>query len=188
MLVEFAIALPLLILLGWGLATVSAKTFELGNDQLDDYVLESEAQYVIERITHQARAAREVKVESGRNLIRFIYHTAVEDPINPVLNVADVRETQFFIPRKNTTTGIYEALNAKRKDDGHLLNPITGGNYFGNTKINSLQFRELENNVLHIALEMESLATGRKIKINTAVFMSGCKEKVGLMPHEKTNG
>lgn len=172
MLVEFAIALPLLILLGYSLALVGTKIFWLGKTQLADYVLETEAQYVMERITHQARAAKEIKVESGRNLIKFVYHTAVDDPVNPVLNVADVQETQFFIPREEA--GVYVTLNAKRKDDGVLLNPITGGNYFGDTQINSLQFQELENNVLHIALEMQSRVTGRKIKIATAVFMSGC--------------
>lgn len=183
-LAEFAIALPLLILLGYGLALVGAKIFWLGKTQLADYVLEAEAQYVMERITHQARAAKEIKAESGRNLIKFVYHTAADDPVNPVLNVADVQETQFFIPREEA--GIYVALNAKRKDDGVLRNPITGGNFFGDTQINSLQFQELENNVLHIALEMQSRVTGRKIKIATAVFMPGCDKKVGLPRYVKT--
>ena len=46
-LVEFAIALPLLILVMYGLAIVSMKIFSLGKEQLADYVLEAEAQYVI---------------------------------------------------------------------------------------------------------------------------------------------
>ena len=173
MLVEFAIALPLLILLGYGLALVGAKIFWLGKTQLADYVLETEAQYVMERITHQARAAKEVKVDNNRNTIKFVYHTAADDPKNNVTNVADVQETQFFIPREEA--GVYVVLDAKRTES-ELRNPITGGNFFGDTQINSLQFRELENNVLHIALEMQSRVTGRKIKIATAVFMPGCEE------------
>lgn len=173
MLVEFAIALPLLILLGYGLATVSLQIFKLGKEQLADYVLEAEAQYVIERITRQARAAKEVVADNSNNKIKFIYHTAKNDPVNPIQNVADVWETQYFIPYK--VNGIYTTLNAKRQDDGSFSNPITGGNSFGDTKINSLQFAKLNENVLHIALEMESRVTGHKIKINTAVFMPGCE-------------
>lgn len=172
-LVEFAIALPLLFLLGYGLAKISLPISELGKSQLADYVLEAEAQYVIERITRQARAAKEVVADNSKNQIKFVYHTVRDDPVNKILNVADVWETQYFIPYK--TGNIYTTLNAKRQDDGSLSNPITGGNSFGDTKINSLQFAELEPNVLHIALEMESLVTGRKIKINTAVFMLGCE-------------
>ena len=41
-LIEFAIALPLLILLTYGLATVGGKIFYLGRIQLADYVLEEE--------------------------------------------------------------------------------------------------------------------------------------------------
>lgn len=180
-LVEFAIALPLLILLGYGLAIVGVKIFQLGREQLADYVLETEAQYVIERITRQARAAREVVVDNRKNQIKFIYHTAVNDPVNILRNVADVWETQYFIPRKKGD--IYDVLDAKRQDSGPLINPITGGNSFGDTKINSLQFAELNSNVLHVTLEMESLVTGRKIKINTAVFMPDCIHKEGL-PHD----
>ena len=186
---EFAIALPLLILLGYGLATVSAEIFRLGKNQLADYVLEAEAQYVMERITHQARTAKEIKVESDRNLIKFVYHTVNDRPAGTeifthdgynVFAVYDVLERQYFIPRKNENTGVYENINAKRIDDGNLPNPITGENFFGNTKIISLQFRELNNNVLHISLEMESLITERKIKLNTAVFMPNCDKKEGL--------
>ena len=48
--VEFAIALPLLILLLCGLGEVGTEIFKLGRDQLADYVLESEAQYFMEII------------------------------------------------------------------------------------------------------------------------------------------
>lgn len=169
-LAEFAIALPLLILIGYGLASVGAEIFEQDKDQLADYVLKSEAQYVMEQITHQARVAKEVHIDSRRNSVKFVYHTAVNDRYDTVHSVADVQETQYFIPREES--GVYVSLNAKRTNST-LRNPITGGNSFGDTKINSLQFRALENNVLHISLEMQSLVTNRKIKLNTAVFMPG---------------
>lgn len=182
-------ALPLLILLGYGLATVSVKIFELGKNQLADYVLETEAQYVMERITHQARVAKEVKVDNDRNSIMFIYHTVNDRSYGTeifthdgysVFAVYDVLERQYFIPRMNSDGTFYENLNAKRTDDGNLINPITGGNFFGDTKIISLQFKELNQNVLHVTLEMESRITERKIKLNTAVFMPNCDTKAGL--------
>ena len=183
-LAEFAIALPLLILIGYGLALVGVKIFEQDKDQLADYVLDAEAQYVMERITHQARVAKEVHVNSRKNSVQFVYHTAVNDRYDTVHSVADVQETQYFIPHEES--GVYVSLNAKRTNST-LRNPITGGNSFGDTQINSLQFRELENNVLHIALEMESRVTHRKIKIATAVFMPGCDTKDGLQRYVDTS-
>ena len=174
-LIEFAIALPLLILLSWGLATVSLKIFQLGKIQLADYVLESEAQYVIERITHQARTAKTVdiqKIHRDFAKITFVYHTVENDPNDIVSNVADVLETQIFIPNIDYDKDICLNINAKRKSDGSLSNPITGKNYFGDTKINMLKY-DLDKSlkILHITLEMESLMTNHKLKINTAVFM-----------------
>ncbi len=170
-LVEFAIALPLLILIGYGLALVGVKIFEQDKDQLADYVLDAEAQYVMERITHQARVAKEVHVNSRKNSVQFVYHTAVNDRYDTVHSVADVQETQYFIPHEES--GVYVSLNAKRTNST-LRNPITGGNSFGDTKINSLQCTVDESlKILHISLEMQSLVTGHKIKLNTAVFMPG---------------
>lgn len=183
---EFAIALPLLILLMYGLATVSLKIFELGRSQLADYVLESEAQYVMERITHIARAARQFKVESAGNQIKFVYHTVNDkEGIMEAINLTDeengrhylflnndILETQYFIryaKEGRTAPNLY----AKRNDDEYYSTPITGENYFGDTKVNSLKcdFDESKK-ILHISLEMESLVTEHKIKLNTAVFMS----------------
>ena len=170
-LAEFAIALPLLILLVYGLALVGVKIFWLVKTQLADYALEEEAQYVMERITQQARAAKEVHIESGRHLIKFVYHTAVDDPNNTVNSVADVQETQYFILREENN--VYTVLNAKRTEST-LSHPITGGNSFGDTKINSLQYDvDKSRKILHIVLEMQSLVTERKIKLATAIFMPG---------------
>lgn len=196
MLIEFAIALPLLILVSLGLAQVGAQAFKLGKEQLADYVLEAEAHYVMERITHQARAAKEVEVKhftDNIDQIKFIYQTVGNREINELVEVTDathgkywmykfydVWETQYFIPHRDHDREIYDTLNAKRQELGALSNPISGDNSFGDTKINSLKYRELRENVLHVTLEMESLVTERKIKIATAIFMPGCEKKVGL--------
>lgn len=177
MLVEFAIALPLLILLGYGLTVVGMKIFQLGKAQLADYVLENEAQYVIERITHQARAAKEVVADNRRNKVTFVYHTAVD--INSNAALADVCETQIFSTYQRSGRA-YPNLYATRQDVSPPTNPITGENFFGDTQIISLHCAELNDNVLHVSLEMESLVTRRKIKINTAVFMPNCTHKEGL--------
>ena len=190
-LAEFAIALPLLILLGVGLANVGIKIFQLGKIQLADYVLEAEAQYVMERITRQARAAKEINVThltADIDQLSIAYHTARDekDGLNYVQRfndgeetyykfwIFDVRETQFFIPRPDTEKEAFVALNAKRVDDGLLRNPITGGNFFGKTKINRLKYNVDEGKkILHITLEMENFDSGHKIKFVTAVFMPG---------------
>lgn len=177
MLVEFAIALPLLILLGYGLSIVGVKIFQLGKAQLADYVLENEAQYVIERITHQARAAKEVVADNQKNQVKFVYHTAVD--ANSNVAIADVWETQYIYTYRKAGRG-YPNLYAMRQYVSAPTSPITGENSFGGTKINSLKFAELNDNVLHVSLEMESLVTGRRIKIDTAIFMPSCTHKEGL--------
>ncbi len=191
--VEFAIALPLLILLLYGLTTVSLNIFRLEKDQLADYVLEEEAEYVMERITKAARAAKEIEAFNASNSIKIIYHTVDDDTDrndvsdqssgNYILyTIKDVWETQYFLTYAKAGSD-FQNLYAVRQKTSKPTNPITGENYFGSTKINSLQFSELKENVLHITLEMESLKTGNKIKIATAVFMPGCEKKAGL-PHE----
>lgn len=190
-LIEFAIALPLLILLGYGLAQVSLQAFKLGRDQLADYVLEAETNYVMERITHQARVAKEVEVKNFTDKIdqiKFVYHAVGNRTDSEVVEVNDaaygrywmykifdVLETQYFIPHRNHDREIYDKLHARRQELGALTNPISGDNSFGDTKINSLKCRKLRENVLHVTLEMESLVTERKIKIATAIFMPGCE-------------
>ena len=183
MVAEFAIALPLLIFLIYGLANVSVKIFALGRSQLADYVLESEAQYVMEQITHIARTAREVEVKRGGRQVKFVYHTAADKnhgegtPLNGhyVFLLNDVLETQYFMlyTRSGRTS---PNLYAKRQDDRRYSNPITGDNYFGDTKVNYLKCDvDKQKKILHVSLEMESLVTGRKIKLDTSVYMPSYK-------------
>lgn len=181
---EFAIALPLLILVMYGLANVGAKIFELGKTQLADYALETEAQYVMEKITHELRAAKEIKVEKYTDEVhklKVVYHVVEDDTIGKFHTFKDadgkkyysfedndVWETQFFIPSN-------KKLYPKRTDSKPTL-PITGDNFFGETQINILRYSKLNENVLRIELELESLETEHKIRLATAVFMPGCKK------------
>lgn len=175
-LVEFAIALPLLVLVLYSLAMVSLKIFSLGKSQLADYVLEAEAQYVMEAITDVARRAREVEIHN--NKIKFVYHS-VEDtsyikymPENYFFINRDVWETRYFIPYKRNDRD-YPNVYAERQENIYN-NPITGDNYFGDTQLISLQCKLDEpKKILRIELEMESVVTKRRIKIATAVFMPG---------------
>lgn len=185
-LAEFAIALPLLILLVWGLSNVSIQIFRLGRDQLADYVLETEAQYALEQITQKVRVAEKLEIKKftpNIHQLKIIYHTVNEsnelvtvktDPskIYYLFTLADVRETQYFIPHLDTDKNFYDTLNAKRKESGALTNPITGGNSFGKTKIHVLRYTfDAEKKILHITLELESTVTEHKIKLGTAVYM-----------------
>ena len=186
-LAEFAIALPLLILLGWGLAVVGVKIFQQGKAQLADYVLEEETQYVMEQITQQARVATAIerkKFTDKIHQLKIVYQTLNDRPeiyypdnSYSILTIADVSETQYYIPRWDNEKNFYVTLNAKRQDDGTLSNPITGANSFGDTKINVLRYDADEaKKILHITIELESLVTGRTLRLNTAVFMPTCEK------------
>ncbi|MBD3879123.1 MAG: hypothetical protein SR1Q5_05495 [Quinella sp. 1Q5] len=182
---EFAIALPLLILLMYGLATVSVQIFSLGKEQLADYVLEAEAQYVMEQIRQVARTAREVEISPSGGKVKFVYHVVADKKSNKIEATSvnghyvfinnDVLETQYFMlytKKGRTAPNLY----AKRNDDGNYSTPITGDNYFGDTKVNYLKCNvDADKKLLHVSLEMESLVTERKIKLDTAVYMPNYK-------------
>ena len=193
-LVEFAIALPLLVLVLYALGLVSINIYKLGKEQLADYVLESEARYVMERITQAARVAKEIEADNDNNKIKIVYH-AVKDltdesgngyyrkkmpnDTNPEYSLfmdRDVLETRIFVSHKREGRD-YINLYTERKDNVYT-NPITGENFFGDTKLNYLNFDlDKSKKILHIKLEMESIVTKHKIKIATAVFMPGYKSE-----------
>ena len=187
---EFAIALPLLIFIVYGLATVSLKIFQLGKTQIADYVLESEAQYLMERVTQEARVAKEITsitpLTDDLDTIEFLYHTGGTDDKSDV-SIADIWETRIFVPHvKNLGEGLFYYANINAKHQREMEgNPITGSipadgtNFlpFGDTKINRFKLKRDEEHkkILHVSLEMESLDTGKKIRLNTAVFMPACE-------------
>ena len=184
MLAEFAIALPLLILLACSLSLVALKTFEVGKNQLADYVLEAEAQHIIEQITRESRVAKEVEISGSSKIqqLKIIFKTVRENGEvvsasddsgkYEMYSIEDIWETRYFIP--HTVNGACK-LYAKRQDDGYFLNPIGGNNTFGETNIKRLEYElDAAKKILHVTLELESLVSEHKIKIATAVFMPSC--------------
>jgi len=179
---EFAIALPLLILLFYGLATVGLKIFYLGKIQLADYVLEEEVHDVLSRMIYDARAAKSVDL-SNSLAPTFVYRTINEIKTKLGTNnygtavgdvIADKEE-----PRVYMLVGELGKEGSKidyKRQTGNATNPITGDNYFGETRVIEFKCSLDKNfkNVLHITLEMQSEVSGHKIKISTAVYMPGC--------------
>ena len=180
---EFAIALPLLILLLYGLATVGVKIFYLGKIQLADYVLEEEVHDVLSRLIYDARAAQSVKAFNDLKEITFTHRTINEIKTKtPGENsygtangdvIADkVNERVYLIHGTIGKEG--SVINYKRQTKGPF-NPITGRNYFGETRITQFEFDRSADKVLRVTLEMQSEETQHKIKISTAVYMPGCE-------------
>lgn len=182
MFAEFAIALPLLILLGWGLATVGTKIFELGKIQLADYVLEEEVHEVLSRIIYDARAAKKITAVKNSSTLNFTYRTINEIKKNGGTELGDViadKEEYRVYVRKNDK--IYYQRQANTTPS-----PITGNNYFGETKVTQFDFEfDKEKKILYVTLEMELIEsfnridnedTPHKIKISTAVYMPGCEK------------
>ena len=169
---EFAIALPLLILLGFGLATVGAKIFYLGKVQLADYVLEEEVHDVLSRIIYDARAAKIIVAVKDSSTLIFTYRTINEITKNGGTEIGDVIADKEE-PR------VYILSNEKiyyERQSQITRNPITGNNYFGKTKVIEFKFDKPAEKVLHVTLELESEETHHKIKISTAVYVPGCEK------------
>lgn len=179
-LVEFVIALPLLLLLLYSMGIMSVRLMEIAQKQAADYVLEREAQDVLERITADARAAISVKIknlvsDANYNLdeISFVYHSTRENLLGNgtylAVAVSDLHEDRRYTVSKSD---VYYRIYSRRTSGGVNSTPITGGNFFGETTITQLKFSEPSENVLHILLEIQSIRTKQKLKIATSVYMS----------------
>ena len=192
-LAEFAIALPLLILLLCALGTVTLTGLKIAREQVADYTLETEAQYVIDRITADARAAHSVEIsfsDSIREKIGFMYNTLStkrigvdmfdgETVLYSVKNYVNVRDRRYYIVDSNY------AMNVKRRDDNFTSNPITGGNFYGKTHVTqfSIDREKLFDKILHVTLELQNHVTFHKVKFSTSVYMPACKK---ITYHEET--
>lgn len=174
-LAEFIIALPLLILLLYALGTLTLTTAKIAREQVADYVLETEAQEVIDRIARDARAAysAEIGKHNGFDKIIFVCHnksdtsTAMIDTLDKRVYAVDNADGKFF--------HIYF-----EHQDKIFNNPITGDNFFyGDTIVTQLKFEKLNNNprLLHITLEMKSAGREQRVKFNTAVYMPSCQDE-----------
>lgn len=193
-LVEFVIALPLLVLLIYSLTQIMIQVSKLSKNQSAEYVLENEAHDILERITQDARSASSVEyVKSAKyETIILVFHADANSSYiltndeGELKDIIDVRDTRRYIRySKNYTEPIYH-LYAQRQQA--VTAPISGDNFLGDTSIESLKFSTHKENIernkigkiLHISLEMKSMVTGRKIKLNTSVFMPACEEIKGI--------
>ena len=195
-LTEFVIALPLLILLLFALGQITLKIFTFAKNQAADYVLETETQEILERITADARAAQTVKISTavgnhpdlqeiffnyrvlGNNLSKDYFQNKNKKGFTTSrTDILNLIYTQRYTVSSTTQHGYY--IYAERKSRGALVNPISGGNFFGDTVVTQLKFSQSSQKVLHIVLEMQSERTKRKIKVSTSVFMPNC-EKVEI--------
>ena len=180
-LAEFVMAVPILILLLYVLGTLTLKTARIAREQVADYVLETEAQEVIDRITRDARAAQTVKVSpivGSSDLYEIIFEYSTLD-VGQAVNYPQKYRREVIDTRRYTVDNFH--VIAKRVQDNYNSNPITGGNSYGDTKVTKLKFTEPAKNVLHITLEIESLVTNQKVKFTTAVYMPACKNfKISL--------
>ncbi len=170
---EFVMALPLLILLLYALGTLTLYTAKIAREQVADYVLETEAQYVIDKITEDARAAYSVKINHvSQNIeeIILVYHT---------IQKKDQTFYDVFTQRRYTVSSPnnFFCVYAERLENGPLVNSITGDNSYGKTFVKQLDF-EIEDKILFITLEMQSVVTEQKVKFKTAVYMPAYGEDI----------
>lgn len=190
-LVEFVIALPILILLLYSLVTLTLTTAKISREQVADYVLETEAQEIIDRITADARTAYSVKIKSDNlnenfQTIIFMCENITNETYGETINgeyviyYKKILEPRIYAVHtaNNLMNGkIYPHVYFKRQDDNYYSNPITGDNSFGNTAVEMLKYSINEDaKILHITLIFKNYVTEQKVKFSTAVFMPNCEE------------
>ena len=178
-LIEFIIALPLVALLIYALAQMIMQLPKFSTSQAADYFLAVEAHEILNRITRDARSAAYVEVReavsSGKIYEIFFYYRT--------LNNSPAMTTDLKVPRRYTvgaTENHGYQVYAERLQNGPKRNPISGGNFFGDTTVTQLKFSQPSEKVLHVTLELQSIATKRKLKIGTSVFMPSCEKIVGI--------
>ncbi len=183
-LAEFAIALPLLILLLYSLGIVTVQGLNLSHTQSADYALETEAQYVLDRITTDARAAHSVEVRPvAENIeeIFFIYHVNQKMKNDPrFYDFIEQRRYTVYSPEDPSSPKRFFKVYAERKRNGQLTNPISGDNFYGKTFVKELKFTNPSENVLHIKLKIQlsssdSNIDGQIVEFNTSVYMPVCE-------------
>ena len=191
-LAEFVISLPLLILLLFALGQMTYKIFSIAKTQAADYILEVEAQEILERISEDAKSAYSVEIKKAigdRDIqeIFFNYHV-LGNSLTPIQeyfknssvndsNILDLIYTHRYTVETTSEGGPY--IYAERMKSGQKTNPISGGNFFGDTTVTKLKFSQPREKILHIELEMQSMVTKKKFKVGSSVFMSVC-EKVEI--------
>jgi len=171
---ELAMALPLLILLLYALGTLTLTTWKIAHEQVADYVLETEAQEVIDRITRDARAAYSAKIENGTYFDKIIFACHTQE--NTALQLTDTLDQRIYVV-DNANNKPFHFYFKHQNNDAHN-NPLTGeSRAFGNTIVTKFELKKLAPKVLHITLEMKSNVTNQKVKFTTAVYMPSCQDE-----------
>lgn len=170
-LAEFVVALPLLILLLYALGNLTFTAAKIAREQVADYVLETEAQYVIDRITEDARAAYSAKIEKGTWFDRIIFICHIQE--NNGTELIDTLEQRIYVV--DNAHGKPFHVYFKHQDNEAHNNPITGDNFYGETIVTQLEFTKPAPKILHITFEMKSKNREQRVKFSTAVYMPACE-------------
>ena len=187
LLTEFVIALPMLILLLYALGTVTLSGLKIAREQAADYALETEAQYILDRITTEARTAHIVNIKDSDSAnaeeIFFVYHTLDNklEGDHPKVYARDIlnkRRYTVHSPSSSSSQKNFFQVYAERQENNSEVNPISGGNSFGRTFVAELKFdrEKLLDKILHIKLRLQSADLPRIVEFNTAVYMPVCKK------------
>lgn len=190
--VEFAVALPLILLLLYSLVSLTFLAAKVSREQVADYALETEAQEIIDRITRDARAAYSVNIKSSDTQnpamenIFFLCDSVTNTtdrwklPNSDAEYYKEVLDPRIYAVHspKAADGNYYAHVYFKRQDDNYYTAPITGENSYGNTAVTQLNFSKdfLYDKILHVTFEMKSVATEQKVKFSTAVYMPSCTE------------
>ena len=148
------------------------KIFYFGKIQLADYVLEEEVHDVLSRLVYDARVAKTLLAENGVPTLTFTYRTIKESNATDGVILASSEQRVYILYGGLGKEG--SKINYKRQE-GYPVNPMTGDNYFGRTRVIQFKFDKPAENVLHVTLEMQSEISGHKIKMSTAVYVPGCE-------------
>ena len=188
-LAEFAVALPLLILLLYALGIVTLNALKIAREQAADYTLETEAQYVIDRITSDARVTQSVQIKKVKDFDEIIFYChglgglykdnlKIDGAEKSLEYIQDILDPRIY--RVDNRNGAFFHVYFKRRDDDNKndhTSPLTGDSTFGDHYITKFEVdrEKLEHKILHLTLEMESYVTEQKVKFTTSVFMPACE-------------
>lgn len=189
--VEFAIALPLLILLIYAMLNLlfflkNPDKNQSAENQATDYIAASEANEIIRRITRDARSAVEVELlESNyRQDIEFTFHANTYDNNNRYNVVDTLDKRRYILYAKDSVKKNYRVY-VHRQYVSTPTSPITGndGNENdipGDTSVEELKFTIRNKNILHISLKIKNVRTDRIFSVNTSVYMPVCEKIKGF--------
>ena len=197
-LAEFAIALPLLILLLYSLGIVTMTGLKIAREQVADYALETEAQYVVDRITADARTAQSVQIKKANGFDEIIFYcNTIGEQESDDFTVVDGKYYQhreidgfYFESRRydknildpriyrvdNRDSAFYHVY-FKHSDDNYHTSPLTGDSTFGDHYVTKFEVDrdKLNQKIFHFTIAMKSNVTKQVVEFNTAVYMPVCE-------------